>query len=109
MFSEVLRERGREAGTGGGVCTATEVIPPYTIVTFHCVATLALRRGQIALQGLVERQGPGDSSPYSVAITGGTGAYRGAGGEAVIRHRSATVTVYKLRLDSDKKKKGGRH
>jgi hypothetical protein len=45
-----------------------------------------------------------------VAITGGTGAYRGAGGEAVIRDVSDTVTIYKLRFDSDKKKKKrGRH
>jgi hypothetical protein len=105
VFSEVLRERGREVGTSGGVCVATEAVPPYTSVTYHCVATLSLRRGQITLQGLVEFQGEEDMSPFTVAITGGTGAYRGAGGEARIRPVSDDRLVYKLRFDSHKKKK----
>ena len=109
VFSEVLRKDRREAGTSGGVCTVTELVPPYTVAAFHCVATLALRRGQITLQGLVEMQGPSDPGPFTVAITGGTGAYRGAGGEAVIRDLRQRITVYKLRLDSGKKKKHGRH
>jgi hypothetical protein len=111
VFSEVLRSRGREVGTSGGVCTATEVVPPYTSITFHCVATLSLRQGQITLQGLVEFQGEDDPGPFTVAITGGTGAYRGAGGEAVIRDVSDTRTIYTLRFDSHKKKKprGGHH
>ena len=110
VFSEVLRSRGREVGTSGGVCVATEVVPPYTTITFHCVATLSLRKGQITLQGLVEIQGEDDSGPFVVAITGGTGAFFGAGGEAVIRDISPRRTVYKLKFDSDKgkKKKRGR-
>jgi hypothetical protein len=109
IFSEKLRKDGREAGTSGGVCVVTEPVPPYSVATFHCVATLSLRRGQITLQGLVEIQGEGDPGPFTVAITGGTGAYRGASGEAVIWDVSPRVTIYKLRLDSGKKKKHGRH
>jgi hypothetical protein len=112
VFSEVLRERGREVGTSGGVCTITEAVPPYTVVTFHCVATLSLRRGQITLQGLIEVQGEDDPGPFTVAITGGTGRYIGAGGEARIRDVSDTRTVYKLRFDDDdkkKKRKRGKH
>lgn len=110
VFSEVLRERGREVGTSGGVCTVTEAVPPYTVLTFHCVATLSLRRGQITLQGLIEVQGEDDPGPFTVAITGGTGRYRGAGGEATVRDVSATRSVYKLRFDDDKKKrKPGKH
>jgi hypothetical protein len=109
IFSEVLRERGREVGTSGGVCVVTETVPPYTVVTFHCVATLSLRRGQITLQGLVEVQGEDDPGPFTVAITGGTGAYRGASGEAVIRDVSDTVTIYKLRFDSGKNKHKKKH
>jgi hypothetical protein len=103
IFSEVLSKHGREVGTSGGVCTVTEVVPPYTVITLHCVATLSLRKGQITLQGLVEMQGENDTGPFTVAITGGTGAFRGAGGEAVIRDVSETTTVYKLRFDSPKK------
>ena len=91
-----------------------EAVPPYMVLTFHCVATHSLRRGQITLQGLVEVQGEDDVGPHTVAITGGTGRYRGAGGEATVRDRSDTVSIWKLRLDSDdgkdkKKRKRGRH
>jgi hypothetical protein len=109
VFSEELRKRGREVGTSGGVCVVTETVPPYTVATFHCFATLSLDRGQITLQGLVEVQGEDDPGPFTVAITGGTGAYRGASGEAVIRDVSDEVTIYKLRFDSGKKKKRGKH
>ena len=104
VFSETLTERRREAGTSGVVCTVTETFPPYTDVTYHCVGTLSLRRGQITLQGLVDVQGEGDLGPWTVAITGGTGAYRGAGGEAVVRQFEDMTSTYKLRFVSDKKK-----
>jgi hypothetical protein len=105
VFSEVLFRRGREVGDSGGACTITEVVPPYDVLTFHCVATLSLRRGQITLQGLIEVQGEDDPGPFTVAITGGTGAFFGAGGEAVVRDVSEGRTVYKLRFDSRKKKR----
>lgn len=103
VFSETLSRRGREVGESGGVCTATQVTPPYDVTTFHCVATLSLRRGQITLQGLIEVQGEDDPGPFTVAITGGTGAFRGAGGEARIRDIDEMTTIYKLRLDSSRK------
>jgi hypothetical protein len=85
---------------------------PYDVLTFHCVGTLSLRRGQITLQGLIEVQGEDDTGPFVVAITGGTGAYRGAGGVAVVRGTD-TGRIYKLRFDSRKKshhhKDKGRH
>jgi hypothetical protein len=105
VFSEVLRERGREVGTSGAVCTITEAVPPYTVVVYHCVGTLSLRRGQITLQGLVETQGMDDPGPFLVAITGGTGAYRGASGEAVVRDPIGPRRIYKLSFDSKHKKK----
>jgi hypothetical protein len=107
VFSETLFRRGREVGVSGGVCTATSVAPPYDVLTFHCVATLSLRRGQITLQGLIELQGVDDPGPFTLAITGGTGAFFGAGGEAVIRRATATRTIYKLRFETrDKQKRG---
>jgi hypothetical protein len=114
VFSEVLRQRGREVGTSGVVCVVTEAVPPYTVLTFHCVGTLSLRRGQITLQGLLEVQGEDDPGPFTVAITGGTGAFRGASGQAVVRDISGDRSVYKLSFDSkdkkkSKKKKNRRH
>jgi hypothetical protein len=104
VFSQVLLRRGHEVGDAGGVCTVTEAVPPYDVLTYHCVATLRLQRGQITLQGLVEFQGEGDQGPFTVAITGGTGAFRSAGGEARIRIRGDRTT-YRLRLDLPHKKK----
>jgi hypothetical protein len=111
VFSEVLRYRGREVGTSGAVCSITEAVPPYpVVVVYHCVGTLSLGRGQITLQGLVETQGIDDPGPFLVAITGGTGAYRGAGGEAVVRDPIGDRRIYKLSFDSkSKKKKHRRH
>ena len=109
VFSETLYKEGREAGTSGAVCTVTEAVPPYAVVVYHCVGTLSLRRGQITLQGLVETQGMDDPGPFLVAITGGTGAYRGAGGEAVVRDPIGPRRIYKLSFDSKHKKKHRRH
>jgi hypothetical protein len=109
IISESLARHGRDVGTSGVVCTITHAMPPYDVVTFHCVATLSLRRGQITLQGLIEVQGEDDPGPFIVAITGGTGAYRGAGGEAVVRG-TETWSIYTLRFDSQRKShRKGRH
>jgi hypothetical protein len=105
VFSEVLREHGRQVGTSGVVCTVTSVEVPYEVLTYHCVGTLSLRRGQITLQALIEVQGADDMGPWDVAITGGTRAFRGAGGDATYRQLSATRAIYKLRLDSGRDKK----
>ena len=109
VFSESVAKDGRDVGMSGVVCTVTHATPPYDVLTFHCVGTLSLRRGQITLQGLIEVQGEDDPGPFTVAITGGTGAYRGAGGTAVIREVSPGVSVYKLRLDLPKKHHSRRH
>jgi Allene oxide cyclase barrel like domain len=105
VFSEVLRQRGREVGTSGVVCTVTAIEVPYESQMFHCVGTLSLRKGQITLQGLLEVQGEDDPGPFDVAITGGTGAYRGAGGEATVFDISEDRSVYILRFDSGKNRK----
>jgi hypothetical protein len=102
VFSETLSRNGRDVGTSGVVCTTTAVEPPYEVTTFHCVGTLSLRTGQITLQGLIEAQGEDDPGPFTVAITGGTGRYRGASGQAVVREIDAGLSVYKLRFDSKK-------
>jgi hypothetical protein len=102
VISESLAKHGRDVGMSGVVCTITHAMAPYDVVTFHCVATLSLERGQITLQGLIEVQGEDDPGPFTVAITGGTGAFRGAGGEAVVRDVGDT-SIYKLRFDSRKK------
>jgi hypothetical protein len=100
VFSETLSRYDREVGESGGVCTVVQVVHRDDDLTFHCVATLSLDSGQITLQGLVETQGEDDSGPFTVAITGGTGEFSGASGEAVIREVSDTRSIYTLELDS---------
>ena len=101
VISEALSRKGRQVGTSGIVCTITQAMAPYDVVTFHCVGTLSLRRGQITLQGLIEVQGEEDPGPFRVAITGGTRAYRGAGGEATVRD-VGNRSIYKLRFVNSK-------
>lgn len=114
VVSDILYRRGEEVGTNGGQCVIVAGTPPYETVTLHCVVTADLERGQITVQGLLEFQGRDDVSPFTVAITGGTGKYRGASGEARVRPVSDTVSVHTLSFDSndkgkkDKKKKKGR-
>ncbi|MDQ3723297.1 MAG: hypothetical protein M3376_09590 [Actinomycetota bacterium] len=58
-------------------------------------ATLVLRNGQITLQGLSDNSKP--DAPLAVAITGGTGAYNGARGTAVVSE-SRTAVSFELRF-----------
>jgi hypothetical protein len=109
VFSETLMRKGDEVGESGVVCTVTQVVPPYgDVLMYHCVGTLSLKKGQITLQGLIELQGMDDPGPFTVAITGGTGAFRGAGGEAVVRQKDPDTMVYKLRFDKSKKDRKGK-
>ena len=63
----------RKVGFDGGVCKLVRM-PGW----FHCVATNVFRKGSITAQFLTDFSEPGH-----FAITGGTGAYRGASGEVL--------------------------
>jgi hypothetical protein len=90
VFSENVFRGGQQVGTDGGECTFTRLEPnpvpqgqEPTSATANCVATLELPKGQVTVQGLVtfsEEAG----NRFTIAITGGTGAYRTAHGEATI-------------------------
>lgn len=60
--------------------------------TIECHWTLTLAKGQIMVEGPV---GDGDNAPDTVlAVTGGTGAYRGARGDMLIHARDPKATAY---------------
>jgi hypothetical protein len=83
VFGDLVRN-GKQVGTGGYECVTVGYKPgpdpngPPAVATDLCTGTLALREGQISVQGLVDRLGP---VPVTIAVTGGTGAYRTAHGE----------------------------
>ena len=58
-------------------------------------ATIVLRDGQIALQGVADNSKP--DAPLVVAITGGTGRYDGARGSAHVRE-SRSAVAFELRF-----------
>lgn len=62
---------------------------------FQCVATVSLPEGQLTVQGLATLTETG-SQPFTLAITGGTGAYRTAHGQARITPVSQTEQRYAL-------------
>jgi hypothetical protein len=83
VFGDLFRNDKR-VGAGGYECVTMLFTPgpdpagEPEAATDQCVATLSLAKGQITVQGLVDRTGP---VPVTLAITGGTGAYRTAHGE----------------------------
>jgi hypothetical protein len=66
---------GTVVGHNDGVCTVVVADP----ITDHCVNTHTFDGGTITTQGLFHE---GNEPSDTLAITGGTGAFRNAGGEA---------------------------
>jgi hypothetical protein len=86
---DVLHENGAPAGKFTQVCTLVELgSNPFTS-TFECSGSIALKDGTITMQGpFVPAQPEG-----TAAVTGGTGAYRTARGEIVIRAEADQIVV----------------
>ena len=92
IFADTMRDaKGTKVGHDAGVCTFTRLAPPEAA----CQITFFLPGGEIAIQFL-------NAPPPRklAAIVGGTGAYRGARGQAVIvegPHQTGTVTFSFMR------------
>jgi hypothetical protein len=90
VFSENLFRDGHKVGVSGGVSTFVRVEhPPFAL---QCVVTARIGSDELTVQGLAFDQ------PRNVfAITGGTGRWRNAGGQVVVRGVSDTenrLTLY---------------
>jgi hypothetical protein len=95
FFAEDLFRGGEKVGDSGGECVIVRV--EGETGTGNCVATLRLPGGQITLQALITfAEG---NPPFTVAVTGGTGRYRDADGEATIETVSETEDRFTIRLD----------
>jgi Allene oxide cyclase barrel like domain len=85
----VSRESGASAGTFTQVCTLVELGSNPLTSTYECSGSIVLKGGTITMQGpFVPAQPEG-----TAAITGGTGDYRGARGEIVVRAEADQLIV----------------
>ena len=91
VFTNTLTSSGSEVGHEGAVCTTVSV----TRQEAQCTATFALQGGQVTAEGLVTL---GSMDPYAVPVTGGSGRYRGVGGELRVTPVSETEGQLILRL-----------
>jgi hypothetical protein len=96
VFGDELSRNGERIGEDGGECVITHV-ESETSQTANCVVTLSLPGGQITVQGLVTFTA--DQAPFTVAVTGGTGRYRDADGEATVETVSDTEDRLIIHLD----------
>ena len=96
VFTHELSRDGEVVGFDGGTCTVVRLQDDgrYYLV---CNVSMNLPDGTIAFQTFVEEVFP--PPPFFAAITGGTGAYRGARGEMHIDPASPETHFYTLYLD----------
>jgi hypothetical protein len=92
IFRDGLWHAGAKIGHDGGVCTVTSVKGPET----QCLVTISLSGGQIVIAGLNKESQ--ESPEFLFAVTGGTGEYQGASGEAHVVIQSATVAQVTIDL-----------
>ncbi|UXY21615.1 dirigent protein [Streptomyces cynarae] len=96
VISGELLNQGATVGTYGEVCTLTRV-GPVDHFDLQCVASFTLAQGQITVQGRFSVT-PAGSGEVDLAITGGTGLYRTAGGYVHAVNISSTDTQVTVHL-----------
>jgi len=96
VFSDNLFRHGMRVGTDHGECMATRI--HGSRATFQCTATAVLRRGQITVQGAVTFAEDG-SAPFRLAVTGGTGRFRDAGGQLTVHESSGATSMLTFVLE----------
>jgi hypothetical protein len=80
IFRDRLLQQGEPVGFSGGACTITGIeLADADPIKVSCVASYELPEGQITTQGLTT-----NNPVKRLAITGGTGRYTGAAGEATL-------------------------
>jgi hypothetical protein len=104
VFSDNVFRGDRQVGMLGAECTVTRLEPnpvpagqEPTSATVNCVGTIQLPKGQVTVQGLITfSEEAGDR--FTIAITGGTGAYRTAHGQATVTENEDEDAPDRLRL-----------
>lgn len=95
MFTHALFSDDEEIGFDGGSCTVVRIEDDDSYYIL-CNVSMMLPEGTISFQTFVQEIFP--PPPFYAAITGGTGAYAGVGGEMHIDPASPTIHHYRLHL-----------
>jgi hypothetical protein len=74
----------RQVGSTHGYCVVVDLQRGLV----HCVGSATLRGGSLQLSGTI-----GQTATFTVAITGGTGAYQGVGGRLVVHNLNQQGTL----------------
>lgn len=98
IFADQLLMGGTAVGLGGVTCTVVHAVgsAPGPESHMQCVATFDLPKGQITAQGMFALA-PLQRAPF--AITGGTGAYRDAGGQGTVTETGPDTARIVLHID----------
>jgi hypothetical protein len=83
VITEDAYRDGKKVGTSDLSCTVVRLEPVKHFFAAECLNTTVLAGGQITSQGYVTSDEI-EKVPFKQAITGGTGAYRGARGELTV-------------------------
>lgn len=95
VFTHELSLDGEVVGFDGGACTVVRTEGGERWIL--CNVSMKLPEGTIMFQTFIEEKFP--PPPFYTAITGGTGAYRGARGEMHIDPASPDTHFYTIYLD----------
>ena len=99
VFSDDLFMKGRMVGTLEGQCTVTRIDEEARAFHQQCLVTAVLPKGQITVQGAVVFEEDSGEDRFTLAVTGGTGRYSGAGGEVHVRFVSDTKAQIQVDLE----------
>ena len=86
---DVLRANGDPAGAFRQTCTLVDLASSPFTSTFECAGSITLDDGTITMEGPFNPS----QAESTAAITGGTGAYRTARGEIVVRAEADQILV----------------
>ena len=83
VITEDVYRYGKQVGTSDLQCTVVRVDLAKHFFAGQCFNTTVLPEGQITAQGYVTSNEL-EKVPFKQAITGGTGAYKGVGGQLTV-------------------------
>jgi hypothetical protein len=96
VFSDNLSKHGKVIGSDHGECVITRIQGDSG--AFQCAVTAVFNgKGQITVQGVVQFTAE-ETSPFTLAVTGGTGKFRDAGGQVVVDESAEEYTVLTFKL-----------